>query len=173
MLENKGQTAGAETVDYKDQYEKLNADFEAVKKMQSGSDKAYTEAKTRLEQLAQENEELKKGKMDEKQRIEYEQKQKDELLQTKINELHNATLRASKLRLLAEKKLDVKWEGFITGSTEQEIEESINTLVELAESKVDERGYRPSAPPLRAGKTAERHNIDDTIRRQWKSQRGK
>lgn len=172
MTEDKGQTAGAETVDYKTEYEKLSSEFEVIKKMQSGSDKAYTETRSRLEQLTRENEELKKSRMDEKQRLEYEQKQKDEQLQKQVKELQNATLRASKLKLLAENKLDVKWEKFITGETEQEIEESISTLVELAKSKDDER-VRPKAQPLRVGRTAERYSVDDAIRKQWKSQRGR
>lgn len=171
MAEDKGQTAGAET-DYKAEYEKLSSEFEAIKKMQSGSDKAYTETRARLEQLAKENEDLKKSRMDEKQRIEYEQKQKEDQLQKQFKEIQSVTLRASKLRLLAEKKLDIKWESFITGETEAEIEESINTLVELAKGKDGERA-KPKTPPLRAGTTAEKHNIDEGIRRAWKSQRGR
>jgi len=136
--------------------EELAAQLEQIKKAQAGSDKAYAEASKKAAELAAENEKLKKEKMTEKERADFEiAKQKAEL-EAQRKEVADATLRLAKARLMAENKLDPKYEKYIDGANDEEILNSIKEfskdLDELVGSRVNEKLVGTEKP--KAGTTA-------------------
>ena len=117
----------------------LAEQLEQIKKAQAGSDKAYQESARKVAELAAENEKLKKEKMSEKERAEFEfAKQKAEL-EAKSREVAEATSRLSKVRLMAEKGLDPEWLDDVRGSTDEEIAQSIDTIIKRLEKSVSVR----------------------------------
>ncbi len=120
-----------ESVSY-DEYEKL-------KRMQAGSDKAYAEAKKELDDTRKRLDELEKASMSDKERAEHELKTRAEQLEAKEREVREATLRLSKLKLMSEKGIAADMEKFVVGETEDEMRESVDTLVGLLEKQANER----------------------------------
>ena len=114
-------------------------EFEKIKRMQAGSDKAYAEAKRELEQTRKRLDELEKASMSDKERAEHELQKRSELLEAKEREVRDATLRLSKLKLMSEKGIAADMEKFVVGETEDEMQESIDTLVGLLEKQANER----------------------------------
>lgn len=110
-----------EAVDVKE----LAAQLEQIKKAQAGSDKAYQEAKRKADELAAENEKLKKERMSEKERAEYEFARQKAELEAKSREVQEATLRLSKMKLMGEKGIDLEYADYINGNSESEIAQSI------------------------------------------------
>lgn len=119
--------------------EDLAAQLESIKKAQAGSDKAYQEAAKKAAELAAENEKLKKEKMSEKERAEFElSKQKAELEQ-KAREVAEATLRLTKARLIGEAGLPLDVEKYIGGSSDEEIKNSLNDFTKYVDKLVQVR----------------------------------
>lgn len=133
-------TATAQTAETKaPTVEELAAQLESIKKAQAGSDKAYQEAAKKAAELAAENEKLKKEKMSEKERAEFElSKQKAELEQ-KAREVAEATLRLTKARLIGEAGLPLDVEKYIGGSNDEEIKNSLNDFIKYVDKLVQVR----------------------------------
>lgn len=119
--------------------EELASQLEQIKKAQAGSDKAYQEAAKKAAELAAENEKLKKEKMTEKERVEFELAKQKAEIEAKEREVHDATLHLSKVRLLGAKKLPLEFADFVTGANEAELEAKLDTLNKLVESEVGRR----------------------------------
>jgi hypothetical protein len=123
------------TVDVKALAEQL----EQIKKAQAGSDRAFQEASKRAVELATENEKLKKEKMSEKERAEFEFAKKNAELEAKSREVAEATLRLSKMKLMGEKGVSMEYADYITGNTDEEIARNIETFNKRLEKLVGER----------------------------------
>lgn len=119
--------------------EELVAQLESIKRAQAGSDKAYQEAARRAKELEAENEKLKKEKMSEKERAEFELAKQKAELEAKAREVAEATLRLSKMRLMSEKKLPVEYADLITGSNEEELIANMDRLNKAIDMVAAER----------------------------------
>ena len=119
--------------------EELAAQLESIKKAQAGSDKAYQEAAKKAAELASENEKLKKEKMSEKERSEYEIARREAEIDAKSKEVAEATLRLSKMRLMGEKKVPLEYADYIHGSDEGQISDSIDKFNKLIDKLAGER----------------------------------
>ena len=117
----------------------LAEQLEQIKKAQAGSDKAYQEAAKKAAELAAENEKLKKEKMSEKERAEFEFAKQRSELEAKSREVAEATLRLSKMRLMGEKGIELDYADYITGNSEDEIAQSIDTFTKRLDKLVAER----------------------------------
>ena len=117
----------------------LEEQLEQIKKIQAGSDKAYQEAAKKAAELAAENEKLKKEKMNEKEKAEYEFAKQRAELEAKSREVAEATLRLSKVKMMGEKGIDLEYADYITGSTEQELAQSLDTFSKRLEKLVAAR----------------------------------
>lgn len=114
-------------------------EFEKIKRMQAGSDKAYAEAKKELDDTRKRLAELEKASMSDKERAEHELTERSKLLEAKEREVKDATLRLSKLKLMSDKGIAADMEKFVIGETEEEMQESIDTLAGLLEKQASER----------------------------------
>lgn len=133
--------------------EELMAQIDQLRKTQSGIDRSYSEAAKRAKELEAENEKLKKEKMSEKERAEFEiAKQKAEL-EAKAREVADATLRLSKVRLMGENQIPLEYADYITGANDEEITNSIKTFNERIEKLVGDRVNKKlmSNEPPKAG----------------------
>lgn len=119
--------------------EELKAQVENLKSVQSGWDKSQAEVRKKNEELAAELEKLRKEKMSEAERLKYEQDKKNEELQRKEAEVHGATVKLAKMRILAEKKMNPAWDSFVGGNNDEEIAKNIANLSKLIDSEVEER----------------------------------
>jgi len=117
----------------------LKEKLEAIKKTQAGSDKAYQEAAKQKAALEAEVEKLKKEKMTEKEKAEFEFAKQTAELEAKSREVAEATLRLSKARLMGERSVPMEFADFITGQSEQELTERLDTFTKLVESEVGKR----------------------------------
>jgi DNA repair exonuclease SbcCD ATPase subunit len=113
--------------------------LEALRKAQSGSDKAYQEAAKKAASLQAEVEKLQKEKMSEKERAEFELAKKEAELEQRAREVAEATSRLSKMELMAEKQIPADLADYIQGTSEDEILASINTFTERFEKAVGDR----------------------------------
>jgi len=117
----------------------LAKQLEAVKAAQAGSDRAYQEAAKKAAALEAEVEKLRKEKMSEKEKAEYEiARQKAEIEQQK-REVAEATLHLSKVRIMGSKGVDLDYLEYITGNSEEEITKSIDTFNKRVDSLVAKR----------------------------------
>lgn len=117
----------------------LASQLEQIKKAQAGSDKAYQEAAKKAAALEAENEQLKKEKMSEKERAEFELAKQRAEIEKKGREVAEATLRLSTVRLMGEKGVPLEYSEYIHGTNEEEIAQSINTFNARLEKLVAER----------------------------------
>jgi DNA repair exonuclease SbcCD ATPase subunit len=117
----------------------LQDQIEAIKRAQAGSDKAYQEAARKAAELTAENEKLKKEKMSEKEKAEYDFARQKAELEAKSREVQEATLRLSKMKLLGEKNLPADFAGFVSGSNEAEMLQSVDTIIRLITSEAEKR----------------------------------
>ena len=130
----------------------LSAQLEAIKKAQAGSDKAYQETAKKAKELEAENERLKKERMSEKEKSEYEIAQQRAQLEAKAREVADATLRLSKMKILGEKGVPAELFDYISGANEDEIRDNTDTFIkrfnEAVSKGVNEKllgGAKPSA----------------------------
>jgi hypothetical protein len=107
----------------------LMEQLETLKKVQAGSDKAYSEAARKATALEAELEKMRKEKMSEKEKAEYELKQKEIQLEQKSREVAEATLRFSKMQVLGEKKVPLEFAEYIGGANEDEIRANADTFL--------------------------------------------
>lgn len=159
-IETKGsetEKASETVVDVKALAEQL----EQIKKAQAGSDKAYQEAARKAAELAAENEKLKKEKMSEKERAEFEFAKKNAELEAKSREVAEATLRLSKMKLMGEKGVDMEYAEYIKGNSEEEIAQSIETFTKRLDKLVAERVEKKlgASPKPKAGDDAPKTNL--------------
>ena len=107
----------------------LMEQLETLKKVQAGSDKAYSEAARKATALEAELEKMRKEKMSEKEKAEYEIKQKEIQLEQKSREVAEATLRFSKMQVLSDKKVPLEFAEYIGGANEDEIRANADTFL--------------------------------------------
>jgi uncharacterized protein (DUF885 family) len=117
----------------------LEAQLEAIKKAQAGSDAAYSKAFKKAQELEAENERLKKERMSEKEKAEYEIAQKQAQLEAREREVADATLRFSKIQLLGAKNVPLEFADYIGGSNEQEIATNLDTFLQRFDTAVQAR----------------------------------
>jgi len=117
----------------------LMEQLEALRKAQSGSDKAYQEAAKKAASLQAEVEKLQKEKMSEKERAEFELAKKEAELETRGREVAEAISRLSKMKLMAEKQIPAEFADYIQGVSEDEIIASIDTFTQRFDKAVGER----------------------------------
>jgi DNA repair exonuclease SbcCD ATPase subunit len=117
----------------------LAAQLEAIKKAQAGSDKAYQETAKKAKELEAENERLKKERMSEKEKAEYEIAQQKAQLEVRAREVANATLRLSKIKILGEKNVPMDFADYITGNTDEEIKTNLDTFLQRFDTAVQAR----------------------------------
>jgi hypothetical protein len=118
---------------------KLAEQLEQIKRAQAGSDKAYQEAAKKASELSAENEKLKKEKMSDREKAEFEIAKKTAELEVRAREVAEATLRLSKVKMMGEKGIDLEYADYITGSTEQELAQSLDTFSKRLEKLVAAR----------------------------------
>ena len=106
----------------------LQEQLDAIKRAQAGSDKAYQDAAKKASALEAENEKLKKEKMSEKEKADYELKQKEQQLEIKSREVAEASLRFSKMQILSAKAIPLEFAEYIGGNTEDEISTNADTF---------------------------------------------
>ena len=131
--------------------EQLQEQIVNLTKMQSGSDRAYQDTKTKLDELVKENEALKKDRMSEAERTKFELEKKEQDLTQKEEKINASELKIEKLKLIGEKKLSPEWDDFISVKKIEEIGPKLDTLFALIEKEVNARveirlkgGPRPS-----------------------------
>ena len=107
----------------------LQEQLEAIKRTQSGSDKAYQDASKKAATLEAENEKLKKEKMSEKEKADYELMQKSQQLEIKSREVAEASLRFSKMQILSAKQVPAELFDYIGGADEVEISTNADTFL--------------------------------------------
>lgn len=117
----------------------LSEQLEAIKRAQAGSDKAYQETAKQKVALEAELEKLKKEKMSEKEKSDYELKQKMAQLEVKEREVADASLRFSKAKILGEKNLPLDFAEYIGGANEEEIKKSLDTFIKRFDEAVGKR----------------------------------
>jgi hypothetical protein len=149
-------------------------EFEAIKKAQAGSDKAYNETKKQLEDLAKKYDDLQKRNMSDKERQELETQEKQKAIEAKEREVAEASLRLTRMSLIAEMGLAKDFDRYAVGSTEEEIKESLNSLQTLinkeAEKLVNEKIKRPGTPKVGG---PPKTDINAMIRGVYESRRGR
>jgi hypothetical protein len=149
-------------------------ELEAVKKAQAGSDKAYNETRKQLDELAKKYEDLQKKNMSEKERQELETEEKQKAIEAKEREVAEASLRLTRMSLIAEMGLAKDFDRYAVGSTEEEIRESLNGLQTLinqaAEKTVNEKIKRPGTPKVGG---PPKTDINAMIRGVYESRRGR
>ena len=149
-------------------------EFDAIRKAQQGSDRAYHQTKEQLEKLSKDFEELQKRSMSDKERQEYESAERQKQLEAKEREVADASLRLTRMSLIAEHGLPKEFERFAVGEDEEQVRESLNSLQTLvntaAEKMVAERLKGAGAP--RSGVPAQGLTINDVIRGQYVSRKG-
>ena len=130
------EVAGQEqAVDVKALQEKLDQALRS----QAGVDKSYAEAAKRAKELEAENERLKKERMSEKEKSEYEIAQQRAQLEAKAREVADATLRLSKIKILGEKNVPMEFADYITGSSDEEIKTNLDTFLQRFDTAVQAR----------------------------------
>lgn len=144
----------------------LQEQLEAIKKSQSGSDKAYQEQVKAKLALEIELDKLKKEKMSEKERAEFEFAKKKAELEAKSREVAEATLRLSKVKLMGEKGIALEYADYINGSNDAEIIESIDTFNKLIDKLVSERVNKTllgNQKPQAGAETANKTKLLDSL----------
>jgi DNA repair exonuclease SbcCD ATPase subunit len=138
----------------------LEAQLEAIKKAQAGSDKAYQETAKKAKELEAENERLKKERMSEKEKSEYEIAQQRAQLEAKAREVADATLRLSKIKVLGEKNVPMEFADYITGNSEEEIKTNLDTFLKRFDTAVQTRVNEKllGAPKPQAGAEPQKGN---------------
>lgn len=141
-------------------------EFEAIKKAQAGSDRAYQEAQKKLEDLTARFTELQKQSLTEKERQDLEAQERQKAIEAKEREVAEASLRLTRMGLIAEHGLTKDFERYAVGDTEEEIRESLNNLQTLvnkeAERMVNEKLKSPGPP--KAGNAVQQNDINAYIR---------
>lgn len=141
-------------------------EFEAIKKAQAGSDRAYQEAQKKLEDLTTRFGELQKQSLTDKERQDLESQERQKAIEAKEREVAEASLRLTRMSLIAENGLTKDFERYAVGTTEEEIRESLNSLQTLvnkeAEKLVNEKLKSPGPP--RSGGTGQKIDINTLIR---------
>jgi uncharacterized protein (DUF885 family) len=117
----------------------LAAQLEAIKKAQAGSDAAYSKAFKKAQELEAENERLKKERMSEKEKAEYEIAQQKAQLEVRAREVADATLRLSKIKILGEKNVPMEFADYITGNSDEEIKTNLDTFLQRFDTAVQAR----------------------------------
>lgn len=117
----------------------LTEQLESIKRAQAGSDRAYQESVRKAKELEVELENLRKEKMTEKERSEYELKQREAALEAKDREVRQATLNLSKMRLMGEKGLPVDYAEYINGNSDEEIGKAIDAFSAKIDKLVAEK----------------------------------
>jgi len=112
--------------------------------------------------------------MSDKERQEYEAAERQKLLEAKEREVADASLRLTRMSLIAEHSLPKESERFAVGENEEQVRESLNTLQTLvnqaAEKMVSERLKGSGAP--RSGTESRNLTINDVIRGQYTARKG-
>ena len=106
----------------------LQEQLDAVKRAQAGSDKAYSEAEKKRIALESELEKMRKEKMSEKERADFELAKERAEVEKGKREVAEATLRFSKMQILAEKSISLDFADYINGSSEEEIKKAADTF---------------------------------------------
>jgi hypothetical protein len=120
------QTTGQEPqVDVKALQDKL----EQALKSQSGVDKTLAETTKAKMALELELEKIKKEKMSEKEKADYELMQKSQQLELKSREVAEASLRFSKMQILSAKQVPAELFDYIGGANEEEISTNADTFL--------------------------------------------
>lgn len=105
------------------------------KLIQSSNDKLRTEYSKKIRDIQKENEMLKKEKMSENERREYEAQQLKDALETKERDLIRREMELLAVKTLEEKKLPVSFVEFVIGDNE---EKTISRIAQLEKSFADE-----------------------------------
>lgn len=146
-------------------------EFEAVKKAQAGSDRAYQEAQKKLEDLTSRFTELQKQSLTEKERQDLEAQERQKAIEAKEREVADASLRLTRMSLIAENGLTKEFERYAVGDTEEEIRESLNNLQTLvnkeAEKMVNEKLKSPG-PPRSGNVSGQKTDFNAFIRQEAK-----
>jgi DNA repair exonuclease SbcCD ATPase subunit len=136
----------------------LQEQLDAVKRAQAGSDKAYSEAEKKRIALESELEKLRKEKMSEKERADFEIAKERAEVEKQKREVADATLRFSKMQILAQKNIALDFADYISGSSEDEISKNADTFVKRFNDAVgkgiDER-LAGTAKPKAGNQTAQ------------------
>jgi hypothetical protein len=151
------EVAGQEpAVDVKALQEKLDQALRS----QAGVDKSYAEAAKKAKELEAENERLKKERMSEKEKSEYEIAQQRAQLEAKAREVADATLRLSKIKVLGEKNVPMEFADYITGNSEEEIKTNLDTFLKRFDTAVQTRVNEKllGAPKPQAGAEPQKGN---------------
>ena len=106
----------------------LQEQLDSIKRAQAGSDKAYQDAAKKASALEAENEKLKKERMTEKEKADYELKVKSEQLEIKSREVAEASLRFSKMQILSAKAIPLEFAEYIGGNSDEEISTNADTF---------------------------------------------
>jgi len=107
----------------------LQEQLESIKKSQSGVDKVYQETVKAKLALELELEKIKKEKMSEKEKADYELMQKSQQLEVKSREVAEASLRFSKMQILSAKQVPAELFDYIGGANEEEISTNADTFL--------------------------------------------
>ena len=146
-------------VDVKALQEKLDA----VTRAQAGSDKAYSEAEKKRLSLESELEKLRKEKMSEKERADFEIAKERAEVEKQKREVAEATLRFSKMQILAQKNIALDFADYIGGSSEDEISKNADTFIKRFNDAVgkgiDER-LAGTVKPKAGNETAKPINLE-------------
>lgn len=141
-------------------------EFEAIKKAQAGSDRAYQEAQKKLEELSVRFSDLQKKALTENERRDLESQERQKAIEAKEREVADASLRLTRMSVIAEKGLTKDFERYAVGDTEEEIRESLNSLQTLvnkeAEKLVNEKLKSPGPP--RSGGSGQQNDFNAFIR---------
>jgi predicted RNase H-like nuclease (RuvC/YqgF family) len=136
----------------------LAKQVEELKKLQSGSDKAYSEASRKLKALEAENERLKIEKMTEEEKAKHEITKEREELEKVRRENREATLHLSTMKALSAKNVDQDFAEFVTGDDEETITAKIDKLDELIKRQVSkgvEQVLSGTSKPKAGGESSE------------------
>lgn len=108
------------------------SEYEALKKAQAGSDRAYHETKKKLDEVVDQLKELQRQSLTDKEKTELELKEREEIIAKKEKELEEASLKAKKMKMLADKGLVGDWEYWekiSQANTDEEMNEALNALI--------------------------------------------
>lgn len=143
------------------------SEYEALKKAQAGSDRAYHETKKKLDDVMDQMKELQKQSLTEKEKTELELKEREELIAKKERELEEASLRAKKTKMLAEKGLVGDWEYWEkinSATTDEEMQESLDGLIKRLEQS--EKKVTVTGPP-KSGDRKPARTANDIFREEY------
>ena len=130
MEPTKTEVAGTETVQTPEvDVKALQEQLESSKKSQAGVDKVYQETMKAKLALELELEKIKKEKMSEKEKADYELMQKSQQLEIKSREVAEASLRFSKMQILSAKQVPAELFDYIGGANEEEISTNADTFL--------------------------------------------